>query len=264
MTDEEARNPIATWVTKPTVLLVVDETRIPRPEGGEFVFFNIVSTTTVRGHEWMEEVFELRSKLQKPKASLKGRDLFGSEQRPTHEPLRAFVDRCASEVPAIELLLTTNTALTDTYKTITGHLKAQRADDPDAPPRPVLGRELMPLLSAIRAVVKDRHKEPDLVTVVVDRSAQLGLSPSQAGLGEGQFEGFEGTLKDGERTTYKIISASDETPLLQDLLLVPDAFGYLLKREMTTLMPLLNKLSTEPFRMEPGVRVPRRAKHVPA
>jgi hypothetical protein len=234
------------WEQFPHPFVVVDEVRMSRsPQPGEFVVFvfflidSAVAVSLLRAAEKMRE----RVPVALHDRPFKGSDIFAYQMtRKAYQPAEDYVFEAIAKAQQIYALSSSNIAITETFREIKGNIISGK--ETDTTKTLLQARELMPFLAAVRAVAElIGSKQGQRLTVLVDRSRQLGLDPHTRSIHSDQFEVFSGTLYAGE-PTITLISVSDTTPRVQDLLLVPDAIGYLLRKHRGSIQFSLSKIES--------------------
>lgn len=162
----------------------------------------------------------------------KGKKLFGSSQQKFHEPYRNYVVDKLKSAEKLSFMLTTSTNLNGLYSSLDGGIKSE-IDPTDK----IEGRELLPFLSCLKQIVKDRALSNPHIDVLVDRSFNLGLDPSQRKIQHDQFQiigpGTLNVLSDGSQAALQVpneflfVSTKEEGGF-SDLLVLPDSLAYLL------------------------------------
>lgn len=224
-------------------VLVVDETRErqPTPSGhGVFTLFTSVQLTIEVLNEFLVKMEEERAKLP-PEArekKIKGSDLFGPAMKPRYRRIRTLV-RDTLRAGRICRLLTTSNYINESKMVLTGKITSHTGQVIDGP-------ELQPVLNFVKVIGSRITPTPKQIDVVFDRSAQTGSDPSQAGIAKNQFNvagpAYLNTVSGGGVSTlvcpslFRIVFGSDDLSGLRELILLPDASGYieLFKDDITT------------------------------
>jgi hypothetical protein len=222
------------WIASPDrPVLLVDETREHAPSGhGEFILFTSVQLNVEVLNVFLNRMQDERSNLPKEMRdnSIKGKNLFGNRVPPRYDPIAAAARDTLRRADAIVRLLTTSKHIKDTKLRLSGKITSCSGEV-------ISGPELVPVLNFLKWVAVNICPEPRQVDVVIDRSQQLGLDPRQLGIKEEKFSvlgpGYLNTATGGGPTSLicssllRIIAGSDDLSGLRDLLLLPDAAGYL-------------------------------------
>ncbi len=252
---------IGDWANNNRPLLIVDEIRpddLKRPRA-QFCIYTAVVTDTSTAVEigWSGAgLRELWVPAENRDRAFKGRHLFGNKPRLEHEPIRNFFFAAMSTCAATATLTTDSGVLRADRKRVRGGIRAEPATPEQGPSRDVRGTELVMFMNLIKCVATDWFPGADQVEVLVDRSAQLGLDPAMRRLGTGKIDPSTQPVRDpsssdvvdevvevfgpdhlntapGGRQSeflcesrFRIVS-SPETGMFADLLMLPDAVGYL-------------------------------------
>ncbi|SRR5713226_2927278 len=165
----------------------------------------------------------------------KGRRLFGERRSRRHEGLRQYVCECIRSSLGLDVLGTSSVTLTNLAANTRGGMRTVAAADEARTEGFVFGRELVPLLNLLKRVANDAGIQ-GRVDIILDRSHQLGLDPSDRGLAADEFETFGpgdlNALASGaaaniqSNCSFRIVSVSDEGSF-RNLVLLPDAVGYI-------------------------------------
>jgi hypothetical protein len=226
------------WMAEPAQpVWMIDETRQQAPEGhGEFIVFTCVCMSADAATDALQLLGDARAALplELRGMSFKGRLLWGRKNDERYAPIADAVLKAVRTVGHIQRVLTTSKHITDIGRRFTCDLTV--AGDRAAMPAKVAGRELLSVLTFLKWLANRLQVGARWVDVLIDRSAQLGLDPSQRGLSPEQFEMLEAeslnTSPGGTQTdlvspaSFRIYADSDDGPF-RDLLLFPDAVGYL-------------------------------------
>lgn len=231
------------WQRSVRPLFIVDEVRFTdaAEPGEEYVSFVFVETNTAMACAFAQEALELREKLpaQQQFIVFKGERLFGSRQKASHNPFRAhFVDMVRRCVGAMRVTVS-GSILRELSTSAPSRIRTEPAVDGDGVSGTIQGRELGSFLNMCKLVALYRQVGDSTVDVLVDRSRALGLDARSVGIKENQFQVFEpDTLNEtaGGKpssihcpTRFRLISTPEEG-LFQDLLLLPDGLGYLMRQ----------------------------------
>ncbi len=226
-------------VNKGRPVFLIDESREDATQqGGQFILYTCVVTTAHFLTTFLREAAVARAQLpsQSNKVNFKGHRLFGNRARKAHEPMRRYMFDCLKRVEAIVMMMTSSNAVSSSAKSLIGGITALVGHGETGRAGKVFGPELVPMLNFLKKIANDLKLGPGQIDVLIDRSAQLGLSPTERGLEPTQFESFgpdsfnEGP--DGKPSilqcpsSFRLISIPDEGQL-GDLVSLPDAVGYL-------------------------------------
>jgi hypothetical protein len=233
---------IEDWRAAARPLLIVDEIRPDGSAPGEqFVATVFVETDTRTAVRWAETALAVRDGLgQARDKCFKGSSLYGSRRRPSHEAMREHVRSVLTEARGAFRVTTTNRILDD-HPSRRGGIRAVPATPKDQlHVTAVRGRELVPLMNTIKVIAAVRNLGDVQVDVLVDRSRQLGLHPTDLGVPLDTIQMFGpdtlNHVSDGSPaslispTRFRIISAPEEGRL-RDLLMIPDVVAYLLDQQ---------------------------------
>ena len=229
---------IEDWRAAASPLLIVDEIRPDGNATGEqlvsTVFLETDTRTAVR---WAESALTIRDELAPTarETCFKGRTLYGSRQRRSHEPMRNYVRAALRECRSGFLVTTSNHVLRG-HESARGGIRPVPATDQDRLlVNEVRGPELVPLLNSIKVIAVRRNLGHVQIDVLVDRSKQIGLDHNVIGVPKDTIQVFgPGKLNatsDGSPSSlishsrFRII-ATPEEGRLRDLLLLPDAVAY--------------------------------------
>lgn len=170
---------------------------------------------------------------QAANSDFKGKKLFGSRSRPSHNPMRHYVFDSISKMDALGIMVTNEDRISEHDAHSRGGITLRNDNGTSR----VEGRELNFLNGFLKKISNEWGIGQQEIDVVVDRSHQLGSSPSVRGIEATQFEVWGpstlNVLVGGRpseaicETSFRFIQVSDSTPVFRDLLLLPDAIGYL-------------------------------------
>jgi hypothetical protein len=226
------------WYQAARPLLLLDEVRLPDATTGDVVSFVVIATDTRVAHELATTASEIRGQASAADGAslIKGAALFGQRRRRAHDPFRRYVldalRRCASRTR-----VTTSGNVLKQYQLLApGGIRLEAAPGGTVPVEAIRGRELVPVMNALKIVANAQRFGATQVDVLLDRSAQLGLDPAQLGvsrdgvmiLGPGEFN----RQMDGSPASYQCPSrfrliCPPKRSAFRDLLLLPDALAYL-------------------------------------
>jgi hypothetical protein len=251
----------ADWYQAARPLLLVDEVRLPDAAVGDVVSFVVIGTDTRLAHEFASLASEIRDGASAADGAslIKGSALFGQRRRRAHDPFRSYVldalRRCASRTR-----VTTSGSVLKRYESLApGGIRLEGAPGEQVPVDAVRGRELVPVMNALKVVANTQGFGATQVDVLLDRSAQLGLDPAQLRLspdavvilGPGEFN-LQG---DGSAASYHCPSqfrliCPPKRGAFRDLLLLPDALAYLTLRNGSISQPRRMLAAGEEFVIE--------------
>ncbi len=216
-------------------LLVVDEARAQtNPIGREWVGFFCVVTTVGQACRFLQEFQSIRESLHATDVSYKSVNLHRKSNPRRHQQILSFLESETAAMPWY-VAMTTQHQL-DRMRD--DSVKARLTIGNPHPDRPaeIGGRELLPAATMMREVALRRGYVNEQVDVLIDRSKQFGLDPKTRNLppnvfevlGPGSFNAGPGgvALDPYCPAEFRLIAASDQTPGLRDLLLLPDFVGY--------------------------------------
>lgn len=237
------------WRDSARPLLIADEVRMAHPTLREIIAFVFVCTDTRTAASLADRASVVRSGMsgQTAAALIKGADLYGTRSRSHHDAFRAYVTHAIRSCTAIVRVATTSPTVTR-YTTIAPGGIRRETEASAAALSPITGRELVPFMNMVKAAATALKFGDVQVDVLLDRSAQLGLDPSQLGmpqtdvaiLGPSRLN----VRKDGSdadficSTSFRFISTSEKSAF-RDLLLLPDSVGYAMRTQLHTLAPRL-------------------------
>lgn len=222
------------WISNPErPILLVDETREIAPEGhGQFILFTCVHISVEVLNDYLYQVEEVRAGLsaQIAQNSIKGRHLFGAKPVSHYNRIKDAALVACSRAAGIFQLLTTSTHVIDTKLHSIGKINTDTGEV-------ISGPELLPVLNFAKWIGSRIKPPPKQIDLIIDRSAHLGLDPHQRNIQHTDFNvlgpGYLNTTSQGGPTEllcpslFRIIAGSDKLTHLRDLLLLPDAVGYL-------------------------------------
>ncbi|MGK5085389.1 hypothetical protein WDW37_19045 [Bdellovibrionota bacterium FG-1] len=236
-----ARDPsfiVEAWHVDPErPVMLVDEVR-EAEAGVEFVTFSCILLRANVAFELLKWAHSARAKIkgQSNTITFKGSSLFGNKKNSQHDPIRHYVFHALTEINGAGLFVTSSKEITAQNKTLTGGITLN-AEPGDGVGGRVKGRELPYLMGFLKKMAIDWGLGSVDADAIIDRSAQFGADPRQRGIDPNTFEvwGPEtlNRLSDGSPsavicdTRFRFIMASDEGVTFRDLLLLPDAIGYL-------------------------------------
>jgi len=158
--------------------------------------------------------------------SFKGKRLFGP---PRFREVADAVLEALRTSKGIERIMTTDKYVADKATTTITEIRTDTGIR-------LTGPELSPVLHLAKHVGRSIQPVPAQIDLVVDRSSKMGLDIRQTGITREQFIVLgPGFLNDGPggsptsmscSSTFRIIAGSDDLLHLRDLLLLPDAAGY--------------------------------------
>jgi hypothetical protein len=226
---------IDTWATVPDrLVLLVDEVRFGPHEvaqRGETVVFAIACLRAANLLPLLQALEQARDGFhkQKDRPRFKAKKVFKKPRIPAYQRHREVV--CVA-IAKCEYVLR--------FATTSGYLRR-------GPPSPVrlsdgsaiVGPEFSALQLFVKAAANHAGISTEFVDVIVDRSAQLGLDPGQHNLQQGQIQMYVAAPGSLNLTTagtpaitqspagFRFIAVGEETKVLGDALLLPDAIAYL-------------------------------------
>jgi len=249
------------WYQAARPLLLVDEVRIPDAAAGDIVSFVVLGTDTRLAHNFATTASAIRDRASPADGAslIKGSALFGQRRRRAHDPFRRYVldalRKCARR-----MRVTTSGSVLRRYELLApGGIRLEAVPGEQVPVEAIRGRELVPVMNALKIVANKQGFGATQVDVLLDRSAQLGLDPAQMGvsregvmiLGPGEFN----LQADGSPASYHCPSqfrliCPPKRSAFRDLLLLPDALAYLTLRTGSVSQPRGRLAGGEDFVLE--------------
>jgi len=218
-------------------IMLIDETREDDgPKIGQYVLFICILTNAMHIVNCLCEAELARLELQgyAKDINFKGRLLFGKRGKKSHEIIRSYVVSNISKVESIVVLASSSKAIRNCYSNMSGGINAISSTEQRK--MRVFGPELPLLLNYVKKIAIDRMLKSIQVDVIVDRSQQFGLGVRQRSLKKRTFEVLgPGTLNRVAGDSFAsshcpskfYIIASSDNGTFRDLLLLPDAIGYI-------------------------------------
>lgn len=226
------------WRREPNrPVLIVDEVR-EHDSGAEFVTYCCIRIDGKTALELLAWAKSARSSMSTQSQSLKfkGALLFGSRKKAAHYPMQHYVFHALTLSQGVGLFVTSSSEVKAHKKKATGSLTLV-AEPGDGNSGTVIGTELPFLQAFLKKIANDWKLGAIEVDAIIDRSARLGSDPAQRGIQPDSFEvwgpGKLNRLSDGTEskdpcdTAFRFIMADDDGVTFRDLLLLPDALGYL-------------------------------------
>lgn len=226
------------WKREPgRPVLIVDEVR-EHDAGAEFVTYCCIRIDGKTALELLAWVKSARSNMnaQSQNLKFKGALLFGSRKKAAHYPMQHYVFHALTQSQGVGLFVTSSNEIKAHKEKATGSLTLI-AEPGDGNSGSVIGTELPFLQAFLKKVANDWKLGEIEVDAIIDRSARLGSDPNQRGIEPNSFEvwgpGKLNRLSDGTDsnahcdTSFRFIMADDDGVTFRDLLLLPDALGYL-------------------------------------
>jgi hypothetical protein len=237
------------WKRNPNQeIWLIDETKyelnLPHKEHGEIIAFSIVRLQAAIVTAYMEDIDEKRNALPGDKQrNFKSGTLWRIFRQATN-PSSAVSPSEEDDQPELAQFISVivNTlvqckdigVLISTHKNIAddSHTGKITSIAEDGTARINESKQLN-LVNNLILRLMDLWSIKDSVDIVIDRSQALGLDPQQEGISKNQFRMHCGRLKTGT-PEIRMIAASDTNISFRDLLLLPDFFGYLVRKYRST------------------------------
>lgn len=235
---------VTEWEADPRPVFILDEIRPDddKKPGQQFVVYTAVIVDSRQAAEIGRQGQVVRGGLrhsQQRTVAFKGKMLFGARRRPAHEAVRQFFNWALGQCRAVATLVTTNVVLRDDASRVVGGIDGQPGPGETRRAGPVRGPELVGVLNMLKKAACDVTPSAPRVDVVLDRSRQLGLDANSRDLPDGHVEtfgpGLLNTAPGGGASEFIcpsefLLLSAPERGFLADLLLLPDAIGYLRNR----------------------------------
>jgi hypothetical protein len=233
-TEEEICRLVEEWRSQGRPLFLVDEIRDHDAELGEIVSFILLLVNSQLATRFADNASRLRELMPAAdgQALIKGASLYGDRRRPFHDELRCHI-RAVVERSSVVRYTTSSQVLTRYNALAPGGIRPV-VNEGAAPMAPIRGRELVPLMNALKVAALRYGLGAVQVDVLLDRSAQLGLDHGRLGqpkengwlLGPGGLNEHDGRPAACQCPSRFLFVAPPQRGPFRDLLLLPDAVAY--------------------------------------